>query len=323
MIENKVRKFLARNNIGNFDIKKVAGDASLRVYYRINQQNKESLILMDASLEKKYIKPFIHVDELLKANNFLAPKIYDYDLEEGYILLEDFGDTTLTKYLEEKKSQLSIEEFTKLEFNSYKDICNILLNIAKIDINKESYLSKYSNYYLFNEVMLFVDWYIPYKNNKISKEEKSSFKKIWFELFDLLGADKQVLVLRDFHAENIMISSSHGLLDFQDALVGSPAYDLVSLIEDARRDIDQGNAKNLIDYYLTNIEFDKDNFTMEYKILSLQRNLKILGIFARLYLRDNKDRYLSYMPRVENYVKKRLESDIIFAKLYKVIEKFI
>ncbi len=179
-------------------------------------------------------------------------------------------------------------------------------------------------------MMLFVDWYLPLKNKKMSINEISHFKHLCFALFDLLDKENQVLVLRDYHADNLMIlpnrqgHESVGLLDFQDALIGLKAYDLVSLLEDARRDVDEKNREKLFNYYLKNCKSDVEKFKQDYAILSLQRNIKIIGIFARLSIRDKKNQYLDLIPRVLGFIKNRLNSgDLIFNDFKNLLNNFL
>lgn len=320
--ENSAKIFLAKNNITNYDIKKVAGDASFRSYYRIFYDNK-TYILMFAPPSHEDIKLFIKIDKFLVKKKFSAPEILAIDLEKGFILLEDFGDDTYGKILSNQRP----ESLKNLELDLYKKACDSLIEIHKAEIPD---VPLYNNALLLREVMFFVDWYIPLQKKIISAVEISQFKSLWLQLFDLLDKENQVLVLRDFHADNLMILKNRaghkqvGLLDFQDATIGSKAYDLVSLLEDARRDLNEENRQTLFDYYLTNSACDKLPFTTDYEILSLQRNIKIIGIFSRLSVRDGKNNYLNLLPRVLNFVSPRLSSkNPIFLDMANLLKKFI
>lgn len=147
--------------------------------------------------------------------------------------------------------------------------------------------------------------------------QKAFYKNELLKLFDKLNKQNQCLVLRDYHVDNLMLfnyknSQEVGLLDFQDALIGSVAYDLVSLLEDARRDVDKQNKTILYQYFLEQSGYDKNSFDADYQVLSLQRNLKILGIFARLAMRDKKEQYLQFIPRVKQLVINRLSQNDFF-----------
>ncbi len=301
--EHKAREFLKIEKLNQCEIKKIAGDASFRSYYRIFSPEK-NYILMFAPTSHEDVKPFIKIDEFLVNNGFFAPKIIAKDIENGFLLLEDFGDETFNRVL--------LKDSQKEE-NLYRSACDVLLKIKKTKTPAD--VAPYNNAILFREVMLFVDWYLPMKGIEFSSQQKSDFKRNWFKIFDRLSKENQVLVLRDYHADNLMeINHGVGLLDFQDALIGSPAYDLVSLLEDARRDVTMEVRQKILEYYLEKSGCDRASFLVDYAILSLQRNTKILGIFARLSKRDGKDNYLNFIPRVSNFVSARLE-DEIFSEL--------
>jgi aminoglycoside/choline kinase family phosphotransferase len=293
--------FLIENGLKNCSFKKVAGDASFRSYYRVFDNDK-NFILMYAPKPYENNEPFIKIANLLRNNQLNSPKILAIDLENGFLLLQDFGDNTFSKYLIQNPS---------CELEIYQTAIDCLLKIHKIDC-KNLDIKKYNIAILYREVALFIDWYLPYKQQKISLSEISFFKSSWINLFDKLSKQDGVLVLRDYHADNLMIlnhqenSCNVGLLDFQDALIGSFAYDLVSLLEDARRDIDDKNFKKIFDYFVSKSNYNEQDLNIDFEIFSLQRNIKILGIFARLFLRDNKKQYLNFIPRVENFVKKRI-----------------
>ncbi len=308
--ETKAKAFLLQHGITNSDIKKIAGDASFRSYYRIFESGKEDKILMFAPPGHEDVRPFIKIDEVLQRYNFSAPKIYAVDRGNGFMLLEDFGDDSYSRVL----AKLDGDELKKREFELYQNACNCLLELGMTAAANDNDLLPYNNSRLFNEVMLFIDWYLRLKNVALSAVQKADYKNMWFKLFDRLSDNRKVLVLRDYHADNLLLVRdrkgihSVGLLDFQDALVGSAAYDLVSLLEDARRDLVEENRQKLLECYLKGYSGNKDGFLRDYAILSLQRNIKILGIFARLSLRDNKHAYLNLLPRVVNFVKLRLNS---------------
>ncbi len=298
-------EFLAKNNFHNCKITKIAGDASFRSYYRIVCDDKTH-ILMFAPPSHEDIKPFEKIADFLIQNNFSAPKIFARSEEEGFLLLEDLDDDTYGRIL----AKISGKELQLRELELYHLACDCLTELHKIPAPKD--IVPYNNALLFREVMLFVDWYLPLQKKTMSLEQKKEFKFLWFKIFDLLDKENQVLVLRDYHADNLMFlpqRKNHqkvGLLDFQDAVIGSKAYDLVSLLEDARRDLNEENRELLFNHYLKNLNSSKEIFIRDYEILSLQRNLKILGIFARLSIRDNKHHYLNLLPRVLNFVKMRV-----------------
>lgn len=316
--EERARNFLARHGIENCEIKKIAGDASFRSYYRIFCGDK-TYVLMFAPPGYEDIRPFVRIDEFLLSHNFSAPKIFATDEENGFLLLEDLGDDTYGKILLADNSG---------EFQLYKKACDVLLALHRLTPPTD--IPLYNNALLFREVMLFVDWYLPLRKKSMSLQDKARFKFLWFQLFDLLSRENQVLVLRDYHADNLMVLSDRnelqnvGLLDFQDAVVGASAYDLVSLLEDARRDVDAKNRREIFNYYLLNSCCSEESFARDYEILSLQRNIKISGIFSRLSLRDGKHNYLKLLPRVIEFIGLRLNSqNEIFSEIKIFLKKFL
>lgn len=306
------QKFLVENGLTNCQIKKVAGDASFRSYYRIFFQEK-TFILMFAPPEHEDVKPFIKIDKILVENGFRAPKILAKNIDLGFILLEDFGDETYSKSLQKNSAE---------EYFLYEKACDVLIEIQKIPLKKIDILH-YNHATLFREVMLFIDWYLPWKNHIISLQQIQDYKFYWIELFDKLSKNNQSLVLRDFHADNLMVLNNKngfeavGLLDFQDALIGSNAYDLLSLLEDARREVNEKNKQKLFDYFISKANYNREDFLVDYEIISLQRNIKILGIFARLHLRDGKNQYINFIPRVKDFVEQRLNKTNLISPQFK------
>jgi len=306
------QKFLLENGLTNCQIKKIAGDASFRSYYRVFFEEK-TFILMFAPPSHEDVAPFIKIDEILVDNGFHAPKILAKNIDLGFILLEDFGDETYSKSLQKNIAN---------EYFLYEKACDALIKIQKIPLKNIDILH-YNHATLFREVMLFIDWYLPFKNHKISLQQIQDYKFHWIELFDKLSKKNQALVLRDYHADNLMVLNNKdgfeavGLLDFQDALIGSCAYDLLSLLEDARRDVDEKNKQKLFDYFISTANYNREDFLIDYEIISLQRNIKILGIFARLHLRDGKNQYINFIPRVKDFVEFRLDKTNLISPQFK------
>lgn len=320
--EQHAQAFLTKHNIANSTIVKIAGDASFRSYYRIFAGDKK-WILMFAPPSHEEILPFINIDRFLRENGFSAPEIFAIDETHGFMLLEDLDDDTYSKALLKSGDQL-----VNLELEIYKKACDCLVELHKIKPPED--LPQYDDALLLKEVSLFEQWYLPFKKINITQTQIDLLHRLWIELFAHLSTNNHVLVLRDFHADNLMALPQRqgykqvGLLDFQDAVIGSRAYDLVSLLEDARRDLHPENRQKLFDYYLEQSGCDVASFTQDYAILSLQRNIKIIGIFARLSLRDNKDNYLTFLPRLLNFITARvLSNDPIFSPLSKLLANFI
>ncbi len=315
--ENQIKNFLTSSNISNYNIKKIAGDASFRSYYRISRNDQLNLILMDAPVEYEDIRPFVKIDNILIDNGFLAPKIFATDYENGFLLLQDFGDVSYSNALK----NLGNTQLESKELELYEKACDVLVDIHKIKSLKD--IPDYDETLLMSEVMLFIDWYLPHIAKKpASKEQILEFQKLFKNLFKKLSNDKK-LVLRDFHADNLFLFEEKvALLDFQDAVLGSSAYDLVSLLEDARRDVGENTVNLVIERYLESSNCDKKQFLIDYQILSLQRNIKIIGIFSRLAIRDKKENYLNFLPKMFNYVSIRLR-DNLFIDLKSLFNNFL
>lgn len=311
-----LKNFLHDNNINNYQLIKIAGDASFRHYYRVILADKSSRIIMDAPPEHEDVRPFCAIGQFLNQHQFSAPKIFATDYQNGFLLLEDFGDDSYRKVL-----QRSIN----LETELYQNAVDLLVDLHQL--TPPANLPIYNQELLLKEVMLLIDWYLPYVAKKPATEQQiTQFKKIWSDLFAKMSQPK-ILTLRDYHADNLMLIKNHsdakgvdqvGLLDFQDAVIGVAAYDLVSLLEDARRDVSKATQEKMLHYYLNRSKSDDKQFLLDYQILSLQRNIKIIGIFSRLAFRDKKSHYLDLLPRVFGHVNLRLRDDV-----FKQISQFL
>lgn len=265
-------------------------------------------MLMDAPPPEEDVAPFLRVARWLDANGLRAPGIIAEDSENGFVLLEDFGSGRMRDYLDEWPAD---------EPDIYRAAVDTLLEMRRI--GPGPFLDYSLSEYL-REVRLLVDWYCTSQNLYVDGD---SFNSAWeAALGDLLPRQRPgVTVLRDYHAENIMLLGSlqkQGLLDFQDALVGHPAYDLVSLLQDARRDVKPELETEMFDYYVSMTGDDPERFLADYARLGAQRNTKIIGIFVRLWRRDGKSQYLDLIPRVWSL----LERDLTHPALEPVAQWF-
>jgi len=290
-------------------IEPLPSDASLRSYERISFSDK-SVILMDSSKEIDSMLPFIKARDFLARKGLSVPTIIGQDLQNGFLLLEDFGDNTYTKILSNNNS-LDIER------QLYQKAADVLIKIHKEEVDES--FPRYDEYALMKEVLLLVDWYFLILNGTPLPEKlKNEYISIWKDILSRLSYNFDCFVLRDYHIDNMMIVnnregvSSVGLLDFQDAVLGSYAYDLVSLLEDARRDIQSTIVSDTLHYYLDNLpELDKKKFLTDYAILGVQRSCKIVGIFSRKTIRDKNNKYLIHLPRVWKYIREGLNNPIM------------
>jgi N-acetylmuramate 1-kinase len=301
--------FLRKHISTKFSIKALPNDASFRVYERITTP-KQSFILMDSSLEMKSVESFIKVGKFLNKNNYSSPKIIAEDKKAGFILLEDLGNTTYTKKLQESTD-------IQTEYNLYKNAVDVLISLHQLQ--KKIDLVEYSKELLMGEALLLVDYYMKIlHDHDLSKDLRDEYIAAWGKVFDCIYYKNSCLVLRDYHVDNLMCLDDRtgmqnvGLLDFQDAVIGSYAYDLVSLFEDARRDVSQDVVSQITAYYLNNMPMiDNKKLLADYAIFGVQRSCKIIGIFARKAIRDNDNRYLKHLPRTWLYVKNNINNPLL------------
>jgi aminoglycoside/choline kinase family phosphotransferase len=316
----------------------LSGDASFRSYERVRMltpaTTSESLpesvepfstellefaVLMDAPPPEEDIKPFISIAKMLQKRGLNAPLIYGADEDNGLILLQDFGDNRYNRILNDNATIVGDENAKKI----YTYAIDVLLQLHGHAIDDA--LPAYNDALYKKELTLLTSWYMPLMGTETTTTIEGEFLSLWTNILKQIDTLPSTIVLRDYHADNLMWLddkqgiSQVGLLDFQDAVLGSPAYDMVSLLEDARRDVSIEFAEEMITYYLANAaRIDENNFRTSYAILGAQRNIKILGIFARLCERDDKSDYLDFIPRVWKY----LEHDLSHPAL-KPIKRFM
>lgn len=300
--QNAREDFLSSCGLQAARLEPLAQDASFRRYFRIHALTR-TYILMDAPPEKEKIEPFINIAKHLSGINLKAPDIYHFDIDHGFILLEDFGDNTFTKLLATGHDETDL----------YHLAVDTLVNLHKNPHAGKLAVAEYSPRLLVNEALLLTDWYYPYlTGNRISDKNRDSYIQCWESILASLPVMEKNLVLRDYHVDNLikLDDGECGLLDFQDAVIGSGAYDLVSLLEDARRDIKPDLQQRLLKRYFVEFEhLDKDDFMRWYAVLGAQRHCKVLGIFTRLSVRDKKPHYLDHLPRVEALLSSHLHSE--------------
>ena len=277
--------FLAGAGWGDADIEPLAGDASFRRYFRIRSDGR-SAMLMDAPPPHEDPVPFLEVGAWLAEHGHRAPAIHAEDRERGLVLIEDFGVDRMRDWLDENGHA---EEVT---YGAAIDA------LARLHRSPPGPFPAYDMEVYQREASLFVEWYCPAMGLSV---DLAGYRAAWDQaLAPLLPRQNPgVTVLRDYHAENIMLleGGAQGLIDFQDALVGHPAYDVVSLLQDARRDVSEELERAMLRRYLEHFDAGSD-FEADYARLGSQRNAKIVGIFSRLWKRDGKPRYLAMIPRV-------------------------
>jgi N-acetylmuramate 1-kinase len=297
--------------------KEIKGDASFRRFYRKINKIKSSIIIYASKEKEKNLLIYDAINKLLIKNKILAPKLYKENYKKSLIEIEDFGDSTVFKLLKKRGSN---------KINLYKKTIDLLYKIQKIRQKEiENFKGKkykipiYTNDQLFNEAKLFSKWYakkyIP--KTKLSKFNIKIDKQIKF-LLSKLRLKNEILVHRDFHVSNLMKHKKQlGIIDTQDALIGNRAYDLASLIDDVRFKSDKKLKNNIYDYYLklNKKKINKINLLYDFEILSIIRSMKIIGIFTRLAVRDNKKKYLKLIPYAWKLIELRIKNNVIFDNL--------
>lgn len=308
-----IGRFLAEAGWGDAALAPLAGDASNRRYLRLTR-GAESAVLMDAPpAQGEDIRPFIAVTEFLLAQGFSAPRLLAADPEKGLLLLEDLGDALYARHLTRAPED---------EGALYGAAVDLLASLAEIPPPSLMGaaglpLAPYDRDTLLREAALFAEWWLP-ATGCSSAEMATDFAGLMETAISLVAEARGVVALRDYHAENLLWLPSRtglarvGLIDYQDALAGHAAYDLVSLLEDARRDTASELRDAMIARYLAaRPGVDPQQFRVAYAVLGAQRNLKIIGIFARLAERDGKLRYLSMVPRVWAHLQRDLSHPLL------------
>lgn len=296
------KAFLAAAGWGRAERRLLAADASFRHYDRL-QGPGGSAVLMDAPPDKEPVGPFLQVAEILHDMDLSAPSILAADSKLGFVLLEDFGDRTFTHVLgrggdEEALYRLALDVLIELQRRWRPELG---IGFKPYDMDT-----------LLAEARLLVDWFLPATTGRASSARTvESYLDAWRACLTEVSGHREVLVLRDYHVDNLMLlpgrsgPAACGLLDFQDALLGAATYDLVSLLEDARRDLGPGLAEAMLERWHQALpERDREADALSYACLGAQRSAKIAGIFTRLDRRDGKSRYLAHLPRVLRLIAK-------------------
>jgi len=303
-------------------LKKIKGDASFRSFYRKKINNINSIIVCSKKEKEKNLLIYDAINNLLIKNKILAPKLYRENYRENYIEIEDFGNDTIFNLLKKKGSN---------KVTLYKKSIDLLIKIQKIKQNKtKNFKGKnykipiYNNSKFFAETNLFLDWYAK---KYIPKKKRLNFniemkKQIKF-LLSKLKLKNNIFVHRDFHVSNLMKHKNQlATIDTQDAIIGNKAYDLASLIDDVRFKSNTKFKDNIYNYYLKlNKKYVNEvSLLNDFEVLSVLRNMKIIGIFTRLAVRDKKKRYLKLIPYTWKLIELRLKNNAIFNNLKKIMD---
>ncbi|RED50733.1 aminoglycoside phosphotransferase family protein [Aestuariispira insulae] len=306
--KNSARKslreaFIKAHGYGDAVVEALPADASARTYYRL-RQGDNTVMLMDAPPATEDSAAFIRIGEHLAALGLSTPAIHQRDLENGFLLVEDFGTESYNKLLRQGEPEEGL----------YALAVDVLAHLHNHPDSAKVEVPPYDLDFMLMEVGLLTQWYWPVERGDACPDEiEQSYLEIWKGLFDRAPDIDQELVIRDFHVDNLMILKGRegiaacGILDFQGALMGRAPYDLMSLLEDARRDMPETLAQAMMARYLDQRPgLDVDSFLHWFDLLGTQRHAKILGGFMRTWKRDGKDGYLQFMPRVRRQLAAKL-----------------
>ena len=300
-------------------LKSLSGDASFRKFYRYNN----TIIVVSKKETRKNLLIYDAVNKIIIKNKIKAPKLISQNYKSKNIQIEDFGNVSV---------YLAIKKNNKKKFIYYKKVIKLLNSVQKIKTKRiKTFLGsiykvpKYSKTILLNEAKLFLDWYVP---KKIKKKNQNLLKKklvlVLKNLINKIKFSNQTFVHRDFHVSNLMIKNKKlCLIDSQDAVIGNKAYDLASLIDDVRLKTSLRFKQTIFKEYIkTNKKMNIENFKNDFEILSVLRNLKIIGIFTRLSFRDKKHNYLKLIPYAWKLIEQRTEKNKKFIELKTILDKY-
>ena len=301
------------------ELKKIKGDASFRKFYR--NKNNRSIVVYANKDKVKNLLIYDAVNKILNKNKILAPKLINQNYKNNYIEVEDFGDNTLFKVLKHNKTNKELffrkilKTLSRLQLIKDKQVVNL---------NRQKYkVQKYDNKILLNEAKLFSEWYATRKINKFKiRKFKKVFENEVKKLLSKLNFKNDTFVHRDFHVSNLMyVKNNIAVIDSQDALIGNKAYDLASLVDDVRFETSNKLKNKILNNYFKKLKKTEINkFVNDFEILSVLRNLKIIGIFMRLASRDNKKKYVKMIPyawQMINYTMKKNRQFVILKLILK------
>ena len=303
------------------ELKQIEGDASFRKFYR-NKKN-HSIVIYAKKKKVKNLLIYDAINKILLKNKILAPKLLGQNYKNNYIEVEDFGDDVLNKLLKLKKTNKIL---------TFKKILKILIKLQSIKDkhiinfeNQKYIVMEYDNKTLSNEANLFCEWYTPEKLNSFKNINfKKKYQKEIKKLISKLNFKNDTFVHRDFHVSNLInFKNNIALIDSQDALIGNKAYDLASLIDDVRIKTSNKLKNQILNDYLKTLKKNEiKKFINDFEILSVLRNLKIIGIFTRLAVRDNKKKYTKMIPYAWKMINYRIKNNKEFKNLKSILENY-
>ena len=308
--EKQLQHFLDHSAWSGSSLETLAQDASFRRYFRLGGGPKPAL-LMDAPPECESLRDFVTIAKHLQSLNLSAPRVYHSDGDNGFAIIEDFGNRTFAALLNQGHRELDL----------YLLATDTLLALHNNSRASDIQLVRREHSFI-DEVALFCDWFYPALiGQRCSSSARQQWQLAWQQSLAQRPHSADTLVLRDFHVDNAMLLADRdgirrcGLLDFQDAAIGSGTYDLASLLEDARRDISSQLRECCLSHYrqYSKLVQSNDAFEVDYTLLAAQRHARVAGVFARLARRDNKLHYRVHLPRVTQYLRQHLSHPALLA----------
>ncbi|UYN94443.1 MAG: phosphotransferase [Enhydrobacter sp.] len=301
-------EFVRRSGWADAEERLLAGDASFRKYFRLTRAGG-TVVVMDSPAAHEPVEPFVRVGRHLLALGLSAPEIYAEDLGNGFLLLEDLGDDTFARVLARGGDEREL----------YLRATDVLVTLYQApDHGLLPGLGSYAGEALVEAAILLPEWYLPAASGRPAPDDEvAAYRDAWRACFAQLPTTEEALLLRDYHKDNLLWLPERpgvracGLLDFQDAQQGHPSYDLVSLVEDARRDVLPDVQAACIDRYIAATGLDSADFRTGFALMAAQRHARIIGLFVRLLERDGKPEYLRHLPRVWRMFERHLRHEAL------------
>lgn len=303
--------FLRAHGFADAQRRPLAGDASFRRYERVTTVEGKNLVLMDAPPPQENVRPFITIADHLLGLELSAPRIIAADEDKGFVLLEDLGDGTYTRLLADGHDEQKLYELAT----------DALIHLNKTPEPKvvPGGVESYGEARLLEEVDRLNEWYLPLvEAPALPASVREEYLNLWKKILPNAWRVPSSLILFDYHVDNLLLLPDRqgvaacGLLDFQDAVIGPVTYDLMSLLEDARRDIDPDLVSAMKARYCASFPtIALDDFEASWAVLAAQRHLRVIGTFARLKIRDGKPHYLKHMPRLWRYMDQCLTHPVL------------
>jgi aminoglycoside/choline kinase family phosphotransferase len=301
------------------ELKEIKGDASFRKFYR--NKNNLSIVVYAQKEKVKNLLIYDAINKILNKNKILAPKLLNQNYKNNYIEVEDFGNDTLFKVLKHNKTN---KELIFRKILKTLDRLQLIKDRHIINFKSQKYkVLEYDNKILSNEAKLFSEWYAPRKINKLRiKYFKKKYENEVQKLLSKLNLKNDTFVHRDFHVSNLIyVQNSIAVIDSQDALIGNKAYDLASLVDDVRFQTSNKLKNKILNNYFKKLKKTEINkFINDFEILSVLRNLKIIGIFMRLAVRDNKKKYIKMIPYAWEMINYRMKKNREFINLKLILK---